>query len=63
MEQRSQSFMSISNETGQLDPRFSLWREFCAHYGLAVDTLSSDLDADLKGQWEMLKESELDGGI
>jgi hypothetical protein len=49
----------VSEGTGQLDPRFVLWRKFCADQGIAIDTLSSDLCGEAKEQWEKLKESEL----
>lgn len=29
----------VSDETGQFDPRFNLWRKFCADQGIAVNTL------------------------
>jgi hypothetical protein len=50
---------AVSDDTGQFDPRFVLWRSFCADRRIAVDNLSSDLGAEAKEQWDKLKESEL----
>lgn len=49
----------ISDETGQFDVRFALWRKFCSNNGLAVETLPSELSEDEKTEWEKLKESDL----
>jgi hypothetical protein len=49
----------VSEETGQFDPRFNLWRQFCADQGIAPDCLPGDLSAEAKAEWEKLKESEL----
>jgi hypothetical protein len=38
----------VSDETGEFDPRFALWREFCANRGVPVDSLPSNLSAELK---------------
>lgn len=48
----------ISDETGQFDPRFNLWRKFCAEQGIAVNTLPGDLSSETKDQWEKFKEAE-----
>jgi CheY-like chemotaxis protein len=45
----------VSPDTGQLDPRFVLWRMFCAANDVAVETLPSDLSAELKKSWWQLK--------
>lgn len=45
----------ISDETGQYDPRFLLWRKFCADHGIAVNSLPSQLTGETKEQWEKLK--------
>jgi hypothetical protein len=57
--QQQSSLESLSEGTGELDPRFVLWRKFCADQGLAIESLPGDLDAKAKEQWETLKESEL----
>jgi hypothetical protein len=49
----------ISDETGQYDIRFLLWRKFCAQKGLPVATMPSDLEGDMKVEWEALKEERL----
>ena len=51
----------ISDETGQFDLRFVLWRHFCAQNGISVDSLPSQLDGDQKELWEELKSSRLKG--
>ena len=49
----------ISDETGQFDLRFILWRQFCAQNGVPVETLPSQLEGDQKEQWENLKSRRL----
>ena len=49
----------VSEETGQFDPRFNLWRQFCAEQGIAPDCLPGDLSPEAKAEWEKLKESDL----
>lgn len=51
----------ISEETGQFDLRFILWRHFCAQHNIPVETLPSQLDGEQKEQWEELKSSRLRG--
>jgi hypothetical protein len=51
----------ISDETGQFDLRFILWRHFCEENNLPVETFSSDLPEELKGEWEKLKATRLGG--
>lgn len=51
----------ISEETGQFDLRFILWRHFCAQYSIPVETLPSQLDGEQREQWEELKSSRLRG--
>jgi hypothetical protein len=48
----------VSDETGQFDSRFILWRKFCAEWGIPVDSLPGDLVGELKAQWEKLKQQE-----
>jgi hypothetical protein len=49
----------ISDQTGQFDLRFILWRHFCAQNNIPVETLPSQLDGEQKEQWEELKNSRL----
>jgi hypothetical protein len=51
----------ISDETGQFDLRFILWRHFCAQNNIPVETLPSQLKDEQKEQWEELKASRLRG--
>jgi hypothetical protein len=51
----------ISDETGQFDLRFVLWRHFCSQNSIPVETLPSQLDGEQKEKWEELKESRLRG--
>ncbi len=48
---------TVSDDTGSLDPRFTLWRSFCDEHGIPVETLPGDLDETLAKQWEKLKEA------
>ena len=52
---------SISDETGQFDLRFILWRHFCQQHNIPVDTLPSQLNGEQKEQWEKLKATRLRG--
>lgn len=45
----------ISPDTGRLDPRFVLWRMFCAANGVKVETLPSELSAEMKKRWLLMK--------
>jgi hypothetical protein len=49
----------ISDQTGQFDTRFLLWRAFCAEHGVPVETLPGDLPAEIRDAWEQLKNSKL----
>lgn len=51
----------ISDETGQYDARFVLWRKFCTDNGVPVETLPSDLSGEIKVRWEQLKAERLKG--
>ena len=50
---------SVSENTGQYDLRFVLWRQFCAKYNVPVDTLPSQLNDAQKEQWEEMKAQRL----
>ena len=58
-EERPQLTNEISDETGQYDMRFLLWRQFCDDNNIAVETLPGDLTGETKKKWEELKESRL----
>ncbi len=49
---------AVSPETGSLDPRFMLWRMFCAEASIPVETLPSELDREHKKKWELLKKNK-----
>lgn len=49
----------ISDETGQYDARFILWRQFCAQNDIPVETLPSDLSGEARDKWDRLKEEKL----
>jgi hypothetical protein len=49
----------ISDETGEFDVRFLLWRQFCQKNNIPVETLPSQLDDAQKEKWEELKASRL----
>ncbi len=51
----------ISDQTGQFDLRFVLWRHFCEQNNVPVETLPSQLDGELKEKWDELKASRLRG--
>lgn len=50
---------TISDETGQYDARFMLWRMFCVEHDVPVETLPSDLTGEVKEKWEKIKNDEL----
>ena len=52
---------AISEQTGQFDLRFVLWRHFCAQNNIPVETLPSQSNGEQKEQWEQLKASRLRG--
>jgi hypothetical protein len=49
----------VSDETGQFDVRFVLWRRFCADNGVRVDSIPSMLDKETRQKWENLKSKRL----
>lgn len=50
---------TVTDETGQFDARFMLWRSFCARYDVPVDALPSELSGEAKEAWEKLKDNAL----
>lgn len=57
-EEREAESQPISPETGRLDPRFMLWRMFCAQSNIAVETLPSELNREQKKRWDTLKKNK-----
>lgn len=53
----------ISDETGQHDARFLLWRRFCADNNIPVETMPGDLSGEAKQKWDRLKENLLPKNI
>ncbi len=43
MEQSKEILNEVSDETGQFDPRFVLWRKFCVDQGIPIESLPGDL--------------------
>jgi hypothetical protein len=52
---------AISDQTGQFDLRFVLWRHFCKQNNIPVETLPSQLNDNQKELWEELKATRLRG--
>src|SRR5215211_658102 len=57
-EEREAKRSVISPDSGRLDPRFVLWRMFCAANDISVETLPSELSAELKKRWQLLKKEK-----
>jgi DNA-binding response OmpR family regulator len=57
-EEREAKQTVISPDSGRLDPRFVLWRMFCAANDVSVETLPSELSTELKKRWQMLKKEK-----
>jgi len=55
MEHQQTPSNEVSDETGQFDPRFLLWRKFCDEHGVAVNSLPSELSDETKNKWEKQK--------
>ncbi len=53
----------VSNETGQFDARFLLWRTFCSEHGVPVDALPSELEGEVKEKWEKVKDDQLQEAV
>jgi len=49
----------ISDETGEFDQRFILWRHFCKLYNIPVESLPSQLNDEQRQNWEQLKDNRL----
>lgn len=49
----------ISDETGQYDTRFLLWRKFCAENQVPVETLPSQLTPEQRDAWDRVKQNNL----
>ncbi len=49
----------VSDETGQFDARFMLWRAFCSKHDVPVETLPSDLTGDIRDKWNAMKDTKL----
>jgi hypothetical protein len=49
----------ISDETGEFDQRFILWRHFCKQNNIPVESLPSQLNANQRERWDELKNSRL----
>ncbi len=49
----------ISDETGEFDQRFILWRHFCKLNNIPVEALPSQLNEEQRELWEELKSSRL----
>jgi DNA-binding response OmpR family regulator len=56
-EEKEAASSAVSPETGRLDPRFVLWRMFCAESNIPIETLPSELDREHKKSWERLKKN------
>ena len=50
---------TITDETGEFDARFLLWRSFCAEHDVPVETLPSDLTGDIRDKWNELKDAKM----
>jgi hypothetical protein len=50
---------TITDETGQFDARFLLWRTFCAENDVPVETLPSELTGEVRDKWNALKDNKL----
>jgi CheY-like chemotaxis protein len=57
-EEKETPSAAIAPESGRLDPRFVLWRMFCAENNIAVETLPSELSKGLKRSWQLMKKNK-----
>jgi hypothetical protein len=57
--QKNMPANEVSEETGQYDARFILWRAFCNQNGIPVETLPSELKGDNKDRWDEMKDNNL----
>jgi CheY-like chemotaxis protein len=44
-----------SRDTGEQNPRFLLWRMFCAENNISIDAIPSGLDSAMRTKWEEVK--------
>ena len=58
-DEKPQVTNEISDETGQFDMRFMLWRMFCAENDVPVETLPSDLTGEIRDKWNAMKDNRL----
>lgn len=58
-DEKSELSNEVSDETGQYDVRFLLWRKFCSENNVPVETLPGELKGELKEKWESMKEDRL----
>ena len=49
----------VSDETGQYDMRFLLWRKFCTDFNVPVETLPSQLTNEQREAWDKVKQHNL----
>jgi hypothetical protein len=50
---------TISDETGEFDQRFILWRHFCKQNNIPVESLPSQLNREQRERWDELKAKSL----
>jgi len=50
---------TISDETGEFDQRFILWRHFCKQNNIPVESLPSQLNKEQRERWDELKTKSL----
>jgi hypothetical protein len=58
-EERQAIINSISDTTGHLDIRFTLWRRFCFEHDISVDSLPSELSSEKQKSWKEFKDRYL----
>ncbi len=49
---------TVSDETGQLDPQFMLWRSFCVENDVDVNLLTSQLSKEQREKWNEFKNGQ-----
>jgi hypothetical protein len=58
-ENQPQVTNEVSDETGQYDMRFLLWRKFCADFNVPVEALPSQLTTEQREAWDKVKQHNL----